>query len=105
MIIDETFAAYRKPQSIKATAKEAGCGWQRVVKVLLLNGVVISDAHEQILEMYKDGKSVEEIAHKVGCSIKVVQAYIPCTKPYYNVALSENAKRIKRCRENKHKMG
>lgn len=105
MIIDEILSVYRKTQSVKATAKEAGCGWQRVVKVLSSNGVIVNETHEQILEMHRNGKSVGEIAHKVGCSIKTVQAYIPCARPYYNIDPSENAKRIKKCREKKSKMG
>lgn len=103
MIIDEILSVYKKTQSIRATAKEVGCGWQKVVKTLSSNGIIISDTHKKILEMYRDGKTIETIAHKTGYSIKSVQAYIPYTRPYYNVNPSENAKRIKKCREKKHK--
>lgn len=37
-----------------------------------------------------------------GHSTKTVSAYLPATRPYYNVNLSDNAKRIKNWRAKKN---
>ncbi len=104
MIIDDILEAFAETNSIKETAKRAGCGWQRVVKVLSSSGVVINDTHALILKMTGEGKTQEEIAGQTGYSLKTVQAYTPAKRPFYNVSLSDNAVRIKKCRE-RRRMG
>ncbi len=101
MIIDDVLNTYKKTQSIRQTAMETGCSWQRVVKILSSNGIVVSESHDIILKMHEKGKSPGEIATQIGYSEKVVKAYLPKKRPYYGVDISENAKRIKRCRKNK----
>lgn len=104
-IVNDILEAFSKTQSVKATAKEVGCGWQRVLKILSSNGVIVNDVHVKILKLHSDGKTPEEIAKQIGYSLKTVQAYIPAKRPYYNVNPSDNAKRIKLCRINKKKTG
>ncbi|MCI9592058.1 MAG: hypothetical protein HFG42_16235 [Lachnospiraceae bacterium] len=101
MIIDDILNVFQDTQSIRQTAKETSCSWQRVVKVLASKGVVINGSHEIILKLHEEGKTPGEIARQIGYSEKVVRAYLPKKRPYYGVNISENAKRIKRCRENK----
>ncbi len=101
MIIEDILNIFDKTQSIRATVKGTRSSWQRVVKVLSSNGVIINDTHELILELYDNGKSPEEIASLLGHNIKTVKAYLPKKRPYYNINPSENARRIKKCRENK----
>ncbi len=98
MIIDEILRTFNKTQSIRATAAETGCSWQRVVKILSSNSVIINETHEIILKMQKEGKTKAEIAKATGCSEKTVNAYLPAVRPYYNVSPSDNAIRIKKCR-------
>ena len=93
--------AFDKTQSVKTTAKEVGCGWQRVLKILSSNGIFVNDVHATILELYANGKTAEERTKQIGYSLKTVQVYIPAKRPYYNVNPSDNAKRIKHCREKK----
>lgn len=101
MIIEDVLRAYNDTQSIRQTAKETGCSWQRVVKILSSNGVVINQMHRIILMLYEEGKSPEEIAKQIGYNEKVVKAYLPRKRPYYGVNPSDNAKAIKRCRKSK----
>lgn len=101
MIVDDILDTFNKTRSIKATAKKVGCSWNRVVKILSSNHIIINDTHELIMKMHEQGKTLEEIANQIGYNIKTVQAYIPTVRPYYNVNISENAKRIKHCREKK----
>ncbi len=100
-IINEIIQTYNKTQSIRATAKETGNSWNRVVKILSSNGVIINDTHELILRMQKEGKTISEIAKVTGHNTRTVSAYLPATRPYYNVNLSDNAKRIKNWRAKK----
>ncbi|MDE6055209.1 MAG: helix-turn-helix domain-containing protein [Lachnospiraceae bacterium] len=101
MIIDNILDAFNRTQSIKATAKMVGCSWNRVVKILSSSGIIINDTHSLIIKMHDQGKTIEEIAEQTGYNVKTVQAYIPAVRPYYNVNISENAKRIKHCRKKK----
>ncbi len=101
MIVEDVLNVYKETRSIRQTAKETRCSWQRVVKILASNGIVASATHEMILKLYEEGKDPGEIARQVGYSEKVVKAYLPKKRPYYGVDISENAKRIRKCRENK----
>lgn len=101
MIINEILRTFNRTQSIRTTAKEVGCSWQRVVKVLSSNSVIINETHEVILKMHKEGKTKTEIAKETGHSEKTVNAYLPAVRPYYNVSPSDNAIRIKKCRNKK----
>jgi len=101
LIVDDILNIYEETHSMRRTAKETGCSWQRVVKILSSNDIVINEAHGMILKLYEAGNTPKEIASQIGYSEKVVKAYLPKKRPYYGVNLSENAKRIKRCRENR----
>ena len=103
MIIDDVLSTYKETQSIRQTSKETKCSWQRVVKILASNGIVVNETHEMILRLHEEGKTPGEIAKQVGYSEKVIRAYLPKKRPYYGVNISENAKKIKQCRENKIK--
>ena len=48
--------------------------------------------------MPKEGKIKAEIAKETGHNEKTVNAYFPAVRPYYNVSPSDNAIRIKKCR-------
>ncbi len=101
MIVDDILNIYNETQSIRGTAKEVGCSWQRVVKILSSNGIVVNHMHRIILRFYEEGKSSDEIAKLIGYNEKVVKAYLPKKRPYYGVNPSDNAKAIKKCRKNK----
>lgn len=52
-----------------------------------------------ILEMNRAGFSPERISKSLGINIKTVQSYLPRIRPVYGEDLSENAKRIRKCRK------
>ena len=95
--------AFKKTQSIKATARQIGCSWNRVAKVLSTAGIIANENQAYILSLYEKGKTLEEIIKITGFSRKTIQAYIPRKRPVYNENLSENALRIKEYRAKKEK--
>jgi hypothetical protein len=100
-IIDDIIKTFDKTNSIKETAKTNHCSWNRVVKVLSTNGIVINDIHAIILDLYENGMEVEKIAKQIGYNVKTVESYLPAKRPFYGVNQSDNAKRIKKCRNRK----
>lgn len=92
---------YDSLQSVRATSKNTGYSWNKVVKTLSSNGYVLSETHAEIMNKYENGRSVEEIAKEIGINVKTVQAYIPRKRPVYNEDMSDNALKIKKCRERK----
>lgn len=84
MSIDkDIYDTFRSTGSVRETAKEIGCSWNRVVKSLASSGVVISDTHVMILDMHDAGMSVQEIARQLSLNTKTVQSYLPRVRPVY----------------------
>mgnify|MGYP002707078348 CR=1 FL=1 len=94
-------SAYERLGSVKKAASESGYSWNKVVKTLSTHGYVLSETHAEILRKYENGMNIPEIASQAGLNEKTVQSYIPRTRPLYNEEQSENAIRIKKCRERK----
>ena len=102
MSIDkDIYYAYRSTGSVRETAREVGCSWNKVVKSLASSGVVLSDTHSAILDMRKSGMSVQEIARQLSLNVKTVQAYLPRVRPVYGENRSKNAVKINKWREKK----
>lgn len=100
----DIYDAFRSTGSVRETAKEIGCSWNRVVKSLASSGVVISDTHGMILDMHDTGMSAQEIARQLSLNVKTVQAYLPPRiRPVYGENRSKNAERIKEWRDRKKK--
>lgn len=97
LIID----SYNRFLSIRVTASETGYSWNKVVKALASNGYVLSETHAEILNKYENGMSIKRIAEEIGLNEKTVQSYIPRKRPIYNETPSDNALKIKKCRERK----
>lgn len=98
-MIEHVIKIFKETQSIRAVSRETGYSWQRVVKILASNEIIINDTHRLILKLYNKGVSSEEIAKQIGCNIRTVNAYLPKKRPYYGINPSENAKRIKKHRD------
>lgn len=104
MAVDkDIYDAFRSTGSVRETAKEIGCSWNRVVKSLSSSGVVINDTHGMILDMHDKGMSVQEIARQLSLNVKTVQAYLPRMRPAYGENRSKNAEKIKEWRDRKKK--
>lgn len=97
-IISESF---KKNGSVKATRAETGYSWNRIVKSLSSNGIIINDNHRKILELKEIGWDANKIAHQLGLSVNTVKSYLPRTRPVYGENQSANAKEIKKWREKK----
>lgn len=97
-IVEVILKSYENNQSIKATAKEAGCSWNRVVKILSSNGVIVNDIHSTIMGLYEKGMNAQDISKQTGCNIKTVQSYLPAVRPIYKYHQSENARKIAQMR-------
>ena len=100
-IINQILYVYNEKKSIQGTRKKIGCSWNRVVKVLSSNGIIINDTHKIILRLHKEGYTPEQVTETTKLNIKTVKSYLPTVRPYYGIDLSANAKRIRKCREKK----
>ena len=90
----DIYDAYQSTGSVRETAREIGCSWNRVVKSLSSSGIVINDTHEIILDLCESGMTPDQIAKQLGINVKTVQAYLPRTRPVYGENRSKNATRI-----------
>lgn len=102
-ITERILEVYEETHSVKSTVKKTGCSWNKIVKTLSSEGIIINKTHALILEMYRKNISPDNIAKEIGCSKRTVMAYIPRKRPVYNENQSENALRIKRSRAKKKK--
>lgn len=97
----EILDAYKLKKSIKATAAQTGYSWNRIVKSLSSNGIILNDTHQKIIDLYNRKVPVYDIASQLKISIKTVESYLPRMRPIYNENPSTNAMRIKKCRDGK----
>ena len=102
-ITERILEVYEETHSVKSTVKKTGCSWNKIVKTLSSEGIIINKTHALILEMYRKNISPDNIPKEIGCSKRTVMAYIPRKRPVYNENQSENALRIKRSRAKKKK--
>lgn len=91
-------SAYDKTHSIKGIEKETHYSWNKIVKTLSSEGIVINENHALILSLYEKGRTIDEIAKYTGLSERTVQSYLPRIRPIYNENQSNNAKFIKKWR-------
>lgn len=97
-IVEKILEIYEETQSVNATLKECKCSWNRVVKILSSNGVIVNDIHLTIMGLHEKGLNAKEISEQTGYNIKTVQAYLPAVRPIYKYHQSENARKIAQIR-------
>ena len=95
---EKILSIYDKTHSIKGVEKETHYSWNRIVKALSSEGIVINDTHALILPLHEKGKTIDEIAKYTCLSERTIQSYLPRIRPIYNENISDNAKRIKKSR-------
>ena len=100
---EEIITEWNDVQTIKGVAKKLDISYHKVLKSLSSNNIIINDVHQKIMEYYNQGKSIHEISEIIHISDKVVQAYLPRTRPAYNVNQSSHALKIMHWRESKNK--
>lgn len=98
----EIIAYYLSCRSIKQTARHFGC-WHGVVrKMLINNGLYTNATAKKVIELVESGKTVAEIVAEIGVTKTTVSSYLPYTRgTYMQPSESENAQRIRKCREKK----
>ena len=71
---------FRKTGSVKKTVETVGTTLVRAQRILITEGLWSSPTSEKILDLYRKGKTVPEIAGELFISEKTVQAYLPYTR-------------------------
>lgn len=95
--------SYEKHQTVKGVVEETGFSWNKIVKALSSNGIVINDTHRLILNLWVSGADVEQIADQIGISEGTVKSYLPRVRPIYGENRSRNAEKIRKWRKYKQK--
>ena len=96
---EQILKAYEKRKSVKGVIAETGFSWNKIVKSLSSNGVIVNENHRLILNLWKSGVGIEQIAKQVGVSVKTARSYLPRVRPVYGENRSKNAQRIKAWRD------
>lgn len=98
----EIIRYYLSCKSIKQTARHFGC-WHGVVrKMLINNGLYTNATAKKVIELAESGKTIAEIAAKIGMTKTTVSSYLPYTRgTYMQPSGTENAQRVRKCREKK----
>lgn len=95
-------SAFSQEGSIRQAVAKTGYSWNKIVKTLSTAGIVCNDRHRKILELYSAGKPVEEIAGRLGISVRTVACYLPRIRPVPGYCETVNAQRIRKCRGRKN---
>lgn len=101
-VIDDVVKLYDEKHSINAVARIIKISPQKVRRLLINSGHIQSEKSRQILFYISHGLSKEEIAGKLGLSVKTLNSYSPYKKCIYKQSMcSYNAKRIREWRSKK----
>ena len=101
-LIETVCNQYQNDISIRTLAKKCELSPMKVRKILITGGVYATDLSTEIAELYKDGKTVGEIAEILSMSRANVNAYLPYERIIYNMEeKSVEADRQQRYRDRK----
>ena len=64
--------SFRQNNSVRQIVKETGFSWNKVVKSLSSNNIIINETHRLILELWAAGNDIKYISKQVGVSEKTV---------------------------------
>lgn len=102
MTTEDVVAEYRKWESIKETARRLDVSHGVVRKCLITHGLFETPLTQEVAELIKGGVSQEEIAEQLGICPSWVNANTPYERGIMiTPSQTENAKRIRECRERK----
>lgn len=97
--VDEIVKRYNQGTSIKAIAETGGVSINKVIKILVTEGVYSSDTYDRIKELRLDGKSEIEIAKICALGKSAMDKYTPYRKGVYlSDAPTKNALKIRKSR-------
>ena len=84
-LIDAVCEAYEAGISLRAVAKSFGISAMKVRKILITGGAYTNDLVQQIGELYRGGKSVDEIAALLKMTRANVNSYLPYKRLAFNL--------------------
>jgi len=84
-LVETVCFKYKPGVSVRAIAKEMELSPMKVRKILITGGVYSTDLSTEIGELYKDGKSVNEIAELLYTTTANVNSYLPYERIIYNM--------------------
>ena len=98
--IEEVVSLYRRCGSIKQVSRETKISEQTIRRLLITRGEYVTHLSAEISAMHESGMDAFEISEKLRMSLNAVWSYLPYIRhPYAFGEKTENAKRIKKCRE------
>ncbi len=102
MTTEQIINFYEQCQSIAETGRHFGVSDHKIRRVLISAGVYMTAQSREILKLYKEGLSPEEIGERLKLSRSAVFSNLPYSKGQYNSDTpTENAIRIRKCRGDK----
>ena len=96
--------SFRQNNSVRQIVKETGFSWNKVVKSLSSNNIIINETHRLILELWAAGNDIKYISKQVGVSEKTVASYLPRRRPIYGENRSKNAEYLMHMRNGHEKV-
>lgn len=98
-MFEQIVNSYEHTQSVKDTASELGVSRNTVQRVLITEGLWESKRSKEVVALFKEGYSAQEISERLMLSLKCVQNYLPYTKGMRNEAITDDSVRSKNKRE------
>ena len=99
-LVETVCLKYKPGISVRAIAKEMELSPMKVRKILITGGMYSTDLSTEIGELYKDGKTVSEIAELLNTTTANINSYLPYERIIYNMEeKSVEADRQQRYRE------
>lgn len=92
---------WKEYESVKGVERNCKYSRYKIIKCLTTHGYVLNETHQRILQLYEQGKTIEQISKSVGVGVRCVKTYLPRVRPEYGQHYSPNAKNIHRWREKK----
>lgn len=100
MNTENIVSMYKSTKSMSEVARFFKISHAKVRKILISEGEYSNKTIKEVQRLYASGKSVSEIASLLLLSKSCVNSYLPYIKsPYLSDAPSDNALRIRKCRE------
>ena len=98
-IIDDAVATYQETHTIKGVARELGISEQKARKLLITAGAIQPEMSREALLHLSRGLKKEEVAQRLGISVKALESYLPYSRmPYNQPTRSPNAEKLARWR-------
>lgn len=100
--VEEIVKSYKTGIPVKEIAKVGEISYNKVIKLLVTEGVYTSDTYDKIKDLRAEGKSEREISDICGLGKSAMWQYTPYTRGIYNSENpTENAIKIREWRARK----